>query len=251
MRWLPFLLLLPGCGALETLPEKLFDRRTARERYEAGLDAAGLAATGLVRDWRAAGERALAAAPVVSLPIEEQGYFTPGEPAALSWRVAVRRGQRLSLMVSFAADSTARIFLEVWRQAPDSSRAFERIVEADSGERSLHWSPRRDGELIVRIQPELLRGGRFTARLAVDPVLAFPVEKRSEQDIKSRFGAPREAAVATITAWTSSRRGVRRYSPGRPEPSAGWRRPPWAARWCGSATPMGTRSTTRTSIARP
>ncbi len=192
MRWLPFLLLLPGCGALETLPEKLFDRRTARERYEAGLDAAGLAATGLVRDWRAAGERALAAAPVVSLPVEEQGYFVPGEPAALSWRVAVRRGQRLSLVVSFAADSSARIFLEVWRDHPDSGRGFERVIEADSGLRSLRWSPRRDGDLVVRIQPELLRGGRFTARLAVDPVLAFPVSGRGERDIRSRFGAPRD-----------------------------------------------------------
>lgn len=192
MRWLPFLLLLPGCGALETLPEKLFDRRTARERYEAGLDAAGLAATGLVRDWRAAGERALAAAPVVSLPVEEQGYFAPGEPAALSWRVAVRRGQRLSLVVSFAADSSARIFLEVWRDHPDSGRGFDRVVEADSGLRALRWSPRRDGELVVRIQPELLRGGRFTARLAVDPVLAFPVSGRGERDILSRFGAPRD-----------------------------------------------------------
>jgi murein DD-endopeptidase MepM/ murein hydrolase activator NlpD len=185
-------LLLAGCTALETIPDRLFDRRTARERYEAGLEAAGLAGAALVRDWSAAGARALSAAPVVTLPVEEQGYFAPGEPAALSWRVAVRRGQRLTLTVTFAADSTARLFLDVWRDDPDSSGVFERVIEADSGERHLTWSPRRDDELVIRAQPELLRGGRFSARLAVDPVLAFPVEKRGEQDIRSRFGAPRD-----------------------------------------------------------
>ena len=87
-----------SCDTLENLPERLFDRRTAREKYEAGLEAAGLGASALVRDWRSAGSRALEAAPRVNLPIEEQGYFAPAEPAAVSWRVAVKRGQRLSLV---------------------------------------------------------------------------------------------------------------------------------------------------------
>ena len=186
------LLLLAACGALEDLPGRLLDRRTPREKYEASLEASGLIGTALVRDWNAAGDRALRAAPGVPLPIEEQGYFAPGEPAALSWRVAVKRGQRLSLVVTFAADSTARLFLEVWRDSPDTIAKFERLIEADSGARSLQWSPRRDGELIVRVQPELLRGGRFTARLAVDPILAFPVQNGGERDIQSRFGAPRD-----------------------------------------------------------
>ena len=181
-----------SCDSLEDLPSRLLDRRTAREKYEASLAASGLSSTALVRDWMAAGSRALHAAPVVSLPIEEQGYFAPAEPAALSWRVAVKRGQRLSLVVSFAADSTARLFLEVWRDSRDTIAKFERLIEADSGARTLQWSPRRDSELIVRVQPELLRGGRFTARLAVDPVLAFPVQNGGERDIQSRFGAPRD-----------------------------------------------------------
>jgi murein DD-endopeptidase MepM/ murein hydrolase activator NlpD len=193
MRRTLFLLLgLSACATLERLPEALLDRRTSREKYEAGLAAAGLGSTALVGDWMAAASRALQAAPRVTLPIEEQGYFAPGEPAALSWRVPVKRGQRLSLVVTFAGDSTTRLFLEVWRDSPDTVERFERVVEADSGARTLQWSPRRDGELIVRVQPELLRGGRFTARLGVDPVLAFPVQNSGEADIQSRFGAPRD-----------------------------------------------------------
>ena len=184
--------LLASCSALEKLPDRLLDRRTAREKYEAGLEAAGLLTSAMVRDWRDAASRALDAAPRVTLPIEEQGYFAAGEPSALSWRVPVKRGQRLSLVVTFAADSSTRLFLEVWRDSPDTVERFERVIEADSGSRTLQWSPRRDGELIVRVQPELLRGGRFTAKLGVDPVLAFPVQNSGERDVQSRFGAPRD-----------------------------------------------------------
>jgi len=191
-RTVLLVLVLASCRTLEELPSRLLDRRTARERYEAGLDAAGLSSTALARDWKDAGARALVAAPRVNLPVEEQGYFAPGQPAALSWRVGVKRGQRLALVVTFAADSTARLFMEVWRDSRDTIARFERLIEADSGVRALYWSPRRDEELIVRVQPELLRGGRFIARLTVDPVLAFPVQHGGERDIQSRFGAPRD-----------------------------------------------------------
>jgi len=34
------------------------------------------------------------------------------------------------------------------------------------------------GEYLVRVQPELLRGGSYTLTLTLDPALAFPVENR-------------------------------------------------------------------------
>jgi hypothetical protein len=46
--------------------------------------------------------------------------------------------------------------------------------------------------VILRAQPELLRGGRVSVRVQVLPTLAFPVEGGRESDIGSRFGAPRD-----------------------------------------------------------
>ena len=56
-------------------------------------------------------------------------------------------------------------------------------------------SPRREGEVILRAQPELLRGGRFRATLRLAPTLAFPVKPGTERDIGSKFGAPRDAGA--------------------------------------------------------
>jgi hypothetical protein len=56
----------------------------------------------------------------------------------------------------------------------------------------LLYEPDRGGEYLLRLQPELLRGGRFQVTLSVDPALAFPVQDSGPNDIGSGFGADRD-----------------------------------------------------------
>lgn len=189
------LLLAPGCGNIRDAAEELFDNRTPRQRYVDALNAAGLRDAALTVDWVTAAERALADAPLVTSPHEEQGYLEPAEPAAIALRVRVRRGQELSLEIELPGDSGTTMFLDAWSIEGDTSRTYNHLVSADSGERFLRLTPRRDGEVIVRAQPELLRGGRFRALLRIGPTLAFPVQPGTDRDIGSRFGAPRDAGA--------------------------------------------------------
>jgi murein DD-endopeptidase MepM/ murein hydrolase activator NlpD len=175
-----------ACAPIRDAAEHLLDRRTPRERYEESLATAGLGATALVLDWTGAAERALAEAPLVPVAHVEEGFFNPSEPAALAFRVTVKRGQKFTFNLSLPGDSTATIFLDVW-ELP-----LRRVVEADSGARSITFAPRRNGEYVVRAQPELLRGGRYSAAIRTLPTLAFPVENGSESDVGSRFGDPRD-----------------------------------------------------------
>ncbi len=184
-----------ACDNIREAAENLFDNRTPRQRYVDALNAAGLRETALALDWVAAAERALTDAPLVTSPHEEQGYLQPGVPVAVALRIRVRRGQELSLEVDMPGDSSTTMFLDAWSIEGDSSSAFTHIVSADSGDRFLRVSPRRDGEIIVRAQPELLRGGRFRALLRIGPTLAFPVKQGTDRDIGSRFGAPRDAGA--------------------------------------------------------
>ena len=92
-------------------------------------------------------------------------------------------------------DSTSLMFVEAWRVEPDTAMRFRRVAVADSGERSLRFEPRDDAEYLVRVQPELLRGGRVRISLRVGPTLAFPILNGREQSIKSRFGAPRDGGA--------------------------------------------------------
>lgn len=188
-------LVVTGCDSLPEIPRRLFDRGTPRERYEERLDLAGLGATALVRDWHRAAERALAEAPRVAVPHQEEIHLPPAEPTALAYRVPVRRGQEITVAINLVGDTLAQIFVEAWLQEADTTRPARRVAVADSLDRSLTVEPSRDGELTVRIQPELLRGGRLQVQLRAAPTLAFPVEGRRESDIGSRFGVERDGGA--------------------------------------------------------
>lgn len=190
---LTFLLLAGGCETLGRIPDALFDHRTARERYQTGLELARLSTTALVRDWQAAAERALDEAPLIPTPHSEEGVLLAAEPQALAWRFMVRQGQSVHFEFQLADDTTAIVFLEAWRISDDTLSPPQLESSADSGERALTFEPRRDGEYLVRAQTELLRGGRFTATLRLAPILAFPVANGRERDIGSWFGAPRDS----------------------------------------------------------
>jgi murein DD-endopeptidase MepM/ murein hydrolase activator NlpD len=182
-----------GCDDFRRAARDLVDRRSPRERYVDALANAGLGRTALAVDWVAAGERALREAPLVSSPYEEQGFFAPGEPVAIALRIQVRRGQEVTLAMDLPGDTTTTLFLDAWTPPEDSGGEvmFSHLASADSAERMIRVSPRRDGVLILRAQPELLRGGRFRVSLRLAPTLAFPVNPGTDRDIGSRFGAPR------------------------------------------------------------
>ena len=189
------LALLAACGRVADVVQMVFDQPTARERYQARLEVAGLSATALGRDWLAAGERALREAPVITSPWEEVGYLPPAEPAAVSYRVSLRRGQGVDFRLEMAGDSNALVFLDVWEIETDSTMTYDHRAAADSGSRSIRFEPRRDGDYVIRAQPELLRGGRFTATVRVEPLLAFPVGGGRDTDIGSDFGDPRDGGA--------------------------------------------------------
>src|SRR5688572_2066495 len=184
-----------GCDNLRKVAEELLDHRPPRQRYVDALKNAGLGDAALAVDWVAAGERALRDVPLVTSPHEEQGYLEPAEPSAIAFRVRVRRGQEVSLQLELPGDTSTTLFLDAWTLDAESADAFDLVESADSGQRLLRLTPRREGEIIFRAQPELLRGGRFTATLRLAPTLAFPVKPGTERDIGSRFGAPRDAGA--------------------------------------------------------
>ena len=110
-------------------------------------------------------------------------------------RISVRRGQQVSFEVELPGDTSTTVFLDAWVVEQDSTTVFRHLASADSGARGLQVRPRRDGDLVMRAQPELLRGGRFRVMLRLAPTLAFPVDDGTERDIGSGYGASRDAGA--------------------------------------------------------
>jgi hypothetical protein len=94
--------------------------------------------------------------------------------------------------VTAASEARTRVFLELFRIPADSADPFRPVVWSDSTPGSLSYEPWREGDFVLRLQPELLRGGRYRVSMRLEAQLAFPVEGRTIRAVRSGFGAPRE-----------------------------------------------------------
>lgn len=162
-----------------------------RVEYLRSLEAAGLATTAVALDWRRAGDESLEDPAPVEPPHREARYVAPEAPAAMAYRISARRGQRLEVGVRADAERPHRIFIDLFR-VPDEGRLPVAVDAADDLVWALERVIDRDGEYVVRIQPELLRGGRYTVTLRLEGSLAFPVSGLDPAAILSGFGAPRD-----------------------------------------------------------
>jgi murein DD-endopeptidase MepM/ murein hydrolase activator NlpD len=164
---------------------------TPRDAYARRLADAGLDSTSLGLLWVHEAERALAEAPRVDAPFRETGILDASRAQAFAYRFSAEAGQRLTFELSPAPDSVL-VFLDLFRAAIEPGAEPEHVASADSGVFRLVHEPRRDGDYIIRAQPELLRGGRYTLTVTAEPVFAFPVEGGAIRDVGSFFGDPRD-----------------------------------------------------------
>lgn len=165
---------------------------TPHEAYQASLEDAGLAETALGRDWTEAGHDALDSPTTVTLPFQESGHISPQLPAAVAYRLSIPRGRRLTFHVSLDSDEGTRLFIDLFRVPEDGEDPLRPVVSSDSLSHTFVHEPWRGGEFVLRVQPELLRGGRFQINVSEEAQLGFPVEGYGVPSVLSFFGDPRD-----------------------------------------------------------
>lgn len=219
---------LTACDPRDVVRDLRPPPSTAHERYARALTDAGLAESALGRDWLLASDSALQAPLVAVLPLRESGFYSRAEARAIAYRLTLTGGQRLVLSLR-AEGLPAQLFLDLFEQVGDSAPRFEhrasaqpipsadtmRTLAADAaGDRApsgdslaratddsfgvaatlaLDFEAERTGTYVVRLQPELLRDGRYELLARVEPILAFPVDGRDNGAVQSFFGANRDA----------------------------------------------------------
>lgn len=183
---------LAACEQTEIVQDRFRDL-TPYEAYQENLAAAGLHETALALDWAAAGLEALEDPVAVDLPFEEEAYITADDPLAVGYRVHIPRGRKLTFAVAIDSDEGTRLFIDLFRVPNDEEDPLRPVFSADSVAGIYeHEDPWRAGDYILRVQPELLRGGTYRVILTQEAQYAFPVEGRGMGAILSFFGAPRD-----------------------------------------------------------
>jgi murein DD-endopeptidase MepM/ murein hydrolase activator NlpD len=191
---------------------------TPHERYAKVLRDAGLDDVALGREWLVAADTSLVDALAISLPLRETGYYDRSEARAVAWTFALRAGNRLRVEAT-QAGMDATVFLDLFEVTGDSAAPFRHrasalapamdsvppvSVDSVAARDSLAsvayviaHEARDSGRYVLRLQPELLRSGRFDITIRIEPILAFPVEGRGNGAVQSFFGADRDAGART------------------------------------------------------
>lgn len=191
---------------------------TPHEQYARALINAGLQETVLGRDWLTAADSVLSAPLDVRLPSREEGMFSRGEARAVGYRIALEAGQRLIVTVRVTGLSM-RIFVDLFEVSGDSARSLvhrasarEDSIAGDGAlaaasvitrRYTISHEARERREMVLRLQPELLRDGRYAVELARAPILAFPVEGGDNRDAH-KFAPTAMRGSARIRGSTSS-----------------------------------------------
>jgi murein DD-endopeptidase MepM/ murein hydrolase activator NlpD/SH3-like domain-containing protein len=181
------LLFLSSCGGISPLKE-VFQAPTPHERYEQGLRQAKLANTALGRDWIAAGQKALRDSLQITLPFRETGYFAADKSVAYSLRLQAQRGEKLVIRVETKSLYPVQVFIDIF----DVENNPKHVASADTNTSSLEYKVEKSRMHLIRIQPELLRSGRYTISIEREPGLAFPLPGKDSRNISSFWGSDRD-----------------------------------------------------------
>ena len=186
---------LAACNPADVLRERV-RVLTPHERYALAITNAGLDSTALGREWLRAGDSALRAAFPATLPFREVGFYSRGEARAVAFRFTLGTGQRLDVELRHEGQP-ARVFLDLFRAGGDTLSPFEHRVTAEAARPggtldSLRYEVAEGGVYLLRLQPELLREGRYALSVRVGPILAFPVKGAGNRAVQSPFGADRD-----------------------------------------------------------
>ncbi|MEM6524198.1 MAG: M23 family metallopeptidase [Bacteroidota bacterium] len=188
--WLILLALISACSTEEIVPERFYPRND-HEAYWYSLKQANLLTTALGKEWLAAKERPFEEEIEVKLPYQEGFIISDLKPDAHGYRFEAKRGQKILVDIGLISEDTTKVFVDLFRVESDSLGLYKQVASADST-LQLGFEPRRNAEYILRLQPELLRGGQFTITIETVPTLEFPVVGKNKTAILSVFGDPRD-----------------------------------------------------------
>ncbi len=183
-------ILLLGCSQEEIIPDRFYPRND-HEAYWYSLKQANLLNSALGKDWMDASERPFNEQIKVNLPYQEAFEISDLKPDALGYRFDVKRGQKILVNIDLITEDSTRVFVDLFRVENDSLNKFRHVASADSL-LDLAFSPRKDASYLLRLQPELLRGGQYSITIENVPTLAFPVAGKNKRAIQSFFGDPRD-----------------------------------------------------------
>ena len=175
-----------GCKGIR---QDLFTSQTPYEAYREKLQKAGLDQSEVGEKWINAGALVLNDAVEINLPYSEIKVFNVDDFLAAGYRLSLKEGQNLHVYVEPEREDSILLFIDLFRSRNGN---YEQETSASEDSLNLTYRVRRDGDYIIRIQPELLAQGLYNIYFYSDASLNFPVPGKDYDNISSFYGDPRD-----------------------------------------------------------
>jgi peptidoglycan LD-endopeptidase LytH len=169
----------------------LFAKKTPHQQYGDKISEAGLKQTALGRLWFLAAEQALSKPLMISLPYRETGYFPAEKPQSAGLAFTAKRGEKLKITLEKKPANGFLIYMDLW-QRPAGNGNPKLVVTSDTTASPIEYEVDDEASFILRLQPELLKGGEYTINITTGPSLAFPVPSKAKANVGSFWGAGRD-----------------------------------------------------------
>ncbi len=185
-----FLLLL-GCNRAEEVIEESYQPRSEHEAYSLGLISSGLDHTRLGTLWLEQAQLALSNPTLIQTPYAANIYVSDTEAKGFGYQFDAIVGQKVTITVEENTPQAGMVFIDLYRANTEGE--LEHLATADTLHNQIVFEPLANHTYAIRVQPELLKKGRYRIEIKSDPSLVFPVSGRDKSAIGSLFGAPRDA----------------------------------------------------------
>ena len=139
--------------------------------------------------WIAQGQLALESPKPIDLPHRTSETIFADHPSAVAYRVELRRGQVYRVALDSGGSNRLNVFVDLFRTA--DAEGPQRIAGVGPPARYFTFEPRETETFVLRLQAELLAGGRVRVSHTGRPALLFPVSGGGREDIRSFYGAAR------------------------------------------------------------
>ncbi|MCC8410044.1 M23 family metallopeptidase [Mucilaginibacter sp. UR6-1] len=167
----------------------IFKKQSPHEAYGQRLKDAGLDRTAMGSRWLVKADEVIAKPLDVTIPYRETGYFAADKAGGTALRFTAKRGKKLSISIT-KKPLNINIYADLFEINGNETK---RIAFADTTGKPLEYEIKRDGNYLLRLQPELLISGEYTLTITDGPSLGFPVSAVGKPHIGSFWGAGRDA----------------------------------------------------------
>ncbi|GAB3930436.1 hypothetical protein GCM10028827_25760 [Mucilaginibacter myungsuensis] len=169
----------------------MFKKLSPHDQYGQRLIEAGLHKTALGNSWLSKANESVVKTLNITIPYQETGYFASDKIMATALKFDAKRGQMLRVAIRRKPILNFAIYADLMQVEENNETKV--VASADTLGADINYEVKQTGKYILRLQPELLRGGEYTLTITAGPSLGFPVSNVGKPRIGSFWGDGRDA----------------------------------------------------------